>query len=106
MKASNQLHDAAQHTAMSTSHANIMQRQTVTPPPRFTDHPLTPPLTDKKPFTEAPRVIALFRQIHSEGIAERDTQTEFQLAIGEYDQIESTLQQDDVLSGYVEEKIR
>ena len=91
---------------MSTSQADVMQPRAVTPPPRFTDQPLTPPLTDKKPFTEAPRVIALFRHIHSGGIAERDAQTDFQLADGEYDQIESTLQQDDVLSGYVEEKIR
>jgi hypothetical protein len=60
----------------------------------------------KKPFAEAHRVIALFKQIHAGTDAERDARTEFQLADGEYDQIESTLQQDDVLSGYVDEKIR
>ncbi|KAF2788653.1 hypothetical protein K505DRAFT_255056 [Melanomma pulvis-pyrius CBS 109.77] len=83
-----------------------MKHQNVTPPPRFTDQPLTPPLTDKKPFAVAHRVIALFRQIYAKSDAERDARTEFQLADGEYDQIQSTLQQDDVLSGYVDEKIR
>ncbi|OWY42261.1 hypothetical protein AALT_g11983 [Alternaria alternata] len=83
-----------------------MKHQNVTPPPRFTDDPLTPPSTAKKPFAEAHRVIALFKQIHAGTDAERDARTEFQLADGEYDQIESTLQQDDVLSGYVDEKIR
>ncbi|KAF9733735.1 hypothetical protein PMIN01_08078 [Paraphaeosphaeria minitans] len=68
---------------MFISQADLMKHQNVTPPPTFTDQPLTPPLTDKKPFAEAHR-----------------------LADGEYDQIESTLQQNDVLSGYVDEKIR
>ncbi|KAL5121486.1 hypothetical protein ACEQ8H_000558 [Pleosporales sp. CAS-2024a] len=90
---------------MSTSQADLMQNQALRLPLRFTEQSLTPPSTDKKPFTEAPRVLALFRQIYS-GVAEREPRTEFQLADGEYDQIESTLQQDDLLSGYVEDKIR
>jgi hypothetical protein len=50
----NQLHDAAQNTIKSTSQTDVMQHQNVTPPPKFTDQPLTPTLTDKKPFAEAP----------------------------------------------------
>jgi hypothetical protein len=79
---------------MSISQADVMKHPDVTPPPRFTDQPLTPPLTDKKPFAGALRVIALFRQIHAGIDTERDARIEFQLAEGEYDQIESTLQQD------------
>jgi hypothetical protein len=90
---------------MSVSQAHVMNHQNVTPPPRFADQPLTPPSTAKKPFAGARRVIALFKQIHAGSDAERDSRTEFQLADGEYNQIESTLQQDDLLSGYVDEKI-
>jgi hypothetical protein len=46
-----------------------MQDQHVTPPSSFTQQPLTPPPTDKKHFTEAPRVIAHFKDIK----AGRDT---------------------------------
>lgn len=91
---------------MPISQTALIKHQNVTPPPRFIDDLLTPPSTAKKPFAEAHRVIALFKQIHAGTDAERDARTEFQLAEGEYDQIESTLQQDDVLSGYVDEKIR
>lgn len=83
-----------------------MKHQDITPPPRFTHRPWTPPLTDKKPYAGALHVIALFRQIQARIGAEQDAQTEFQLVEGEYDQIESTLQQDDVLSGCVDDKIR
>jgi hypothetical protein len=51
-----------------------------------------------------------FRQIRAGSDAEQDSEQdawiEFQVADGEYDQIERTLQQDDVLAGYVDEKIR
>ncbi|KAF1952620.1 hypothetical protein CC80DRAFT_527689 [Byssothecium circinans] len=67
--------------------ADVAQHQRATPPPSLTDQPLTPPLADKKNIT-------------------RDTQIEFELAEGEYSHIERTLQQDDVLSGYVQDKIR
>jgi len=87
---------------MSMSQADVTKHQDVTPPSSFTDQPLTPPLTDKKPYAGALHVIALFKQIQSGIDAEQDARTEFQLAEGEYDQIESILQQDDVLSGYVD----
>ncbi|KAA8627250.1 Z1 domain containing protein [Pyrenophora tritici-repentis] len=91
---------------MSTSQADVVQRQHVTPPPSLTDQPLTPPLTDKKPFAGALHVIALFREIQQGRNTTRDTQIEFELAEGEYDHIERTLQQDHVLWGYVQDKIR
>lgn len=91
---------------MSTSQPNVTQHQHVTPPSRSTSQPLTPPLTDKKPFTEAPRVIALFRRAHARKYTEKKPWIEFQLAKGEYDQIEGTLQQDAELLGFVKDKIR
>jgi hypothetical protein len=99
-------HNAAQHTAMSTSQADVAQHHHVTPPPSLTDQPSTPPLTDKKPFAGALRVIALFKEIQAGRNIKQDTQIDFKLAEGEYGHIERTLQQDDVLSGYVQDKIR
>jgi hypothetical protein len=83
-----------------------MQEQHVTPPSSFTQPPWTPPPTDKNHFTEAPRVIAHFRHIQ----AGRDTGggplKVFQLVQGEYEHIQRTLRQDDVLWGFVDDKIR
>jgi hypothetical protein len=91
---------------MSISQADETQYQHVTPPSSFTSQPLTPPLTDKRPSAGALRVIALFRQIQAGRNTKQGTWIEFQLAQGEYDEIESTLWQDDVLSGFVKDKIR
>lgn len=91
---------------MSTLQPNVTQYRHVTPPSRSGDQPLTPPLTDKKAFTQAPRVIALFRPIQAGRDTGGEPWKEFQLVPGEYDQIERTLQQDDELSGYVNNKIR
>ncbi|KAH5618965.1 hypothetical protein HBI23_245930 [Parastagonospora nodorum] len=91
---------------MSTSQADVTQHQRVTPPPFLTDQPLTPPLTDKKPSAGALRVIALLRDIQEGRSITGDTKIEFELAEGDYAHIERTLQQDDVLSGYVQNKIR
>ncbi|KAH5621129.1 hypothetical protein HBI68_253890, partial [Parastagonospora nodorum] len=52
------------------------------------------------------RVIAFFKRIRAGRNTVQDTRIDFQLAEGEYGQIASALQSDDVLSGYVEEKIR
>jgi hypothetical protein len=83
-----------------------MQDQHVTPPPSFPNQPLTPPLTVRKTSAEALRVIALFRQIQAAKNINQDTWIEFQLAQGEYDQIQSTLQQDSGLLGFVKDKIK
>ncbi|KAL5118396.1 hypothetical protein ACEQ8H_003746 [Pleosporales sp. CAS-2024a] len=99
-------HNTAQYTAMLTSQANIAHQQLVTPPPTSTKQPLTPPLTDKKQSLGVQRVIALFKQIQAGTDTVQDGRIEFQLAEGEYDQIESLLHSDDALSGYVEDKIR
>jgi hypothetical protein len=99
-------HDAAQHIAMSIMQANEKEHKHVTPPPRFPNQPPTPPLTDEKPFAEAPRVLALFERIQAGNYIEQGTVREFVLAQGEYDDIESTLQQDEVLPGYVKNIIR
>ncbi|KAI9695105.1 MAG: hypothetical protein M1820_008909 [Bogoriella megaspora] len=84
---------------MSMSQANV------TPPSSFTSQPLTPPSTDKEPWWEGRRVIALFRQIQAGRNSKQGTWIEFQLAQGEYEEIESKIQQDDVLEGYVKDKI-
>ena len=59
-----QLCDAAQHTAMSTPQTPL-EHQHITPPSSFADAPLTPPPTDEKAFTQAPRVITLFKDIEA-----------------------------------------
>jgi hypothetical protein len=83
-----------------------MQEQHVTPPSSFTQPPLTPPPTDKKHFTEAPRVIAHFRHIQAGRETGGGPLKVFQLVQGEYEHIERTLRQDDVLWGFVDDKIR
>jgi hypothetical protein len=99
-------HDAAQHIAMSMMQANAKEHKHVTPPPRFPNQPPTPPLTDKKPFAEAPRVLKLFKEIRAGIDTKQRTWEEFELTSGEYDQIKSALHQDNALSGYVQDKIR
>jgi hypothetical protein len=83
-----------------------MQDQYVTLLSSFTQQPLTPPLTDKKLSAEARRVITLFRHIQAGRDTRGDTWTEFQLATGEFNQLQSTLQQDGVLLGFMKDKIR
>lgn len=83
-----------------------MQDQHVTPPSSFTQQPLTPPPTDEKPSAEAHRVITLFRHFQAGRDTGGDTWAEFQLATEEFDQLQSTLKQDSVLSGFVKDKIR
>jgi hypothetical protein len=91
---------------MSRSFTRLVQRRQVTPPPRFTDHPLTPPLTDKKASAEATRVLKLFREIRAGTHTKQRPWEEFKLTPGEYDQVKSALHQDNALSGYVQDKIR
>lgn len=91
---------------MSILKANLAQNQHLTPPASFTSEPLTPPPTGKKPFATAPRVIAFLRLIQAGRNTEQGTLIEFQLAQGEYNKIERALQEDDVLAGYVKDKIR
>jgi hypothetical protein len=91
---------------MSKLQPDLTQHQRVTPPSSFTHQPLTPPLTDRKPLAGARRVIALFSQIQAGTHPNQGSWTEFQLAQGEFDQIEDTLRQDSVLRGFVEDKIR
>jgi hypothetical protein len=51
-------------------------------------------------------VIALFRDIRAGRHTKQGPWIEFQLAAGEYDEIERQLERDEVLSGYVKDKIR
>ena len=101
-----QLRDAAQHTTMSTSQTPLKEHQRITPPSSFVGVPLTPPPTDEKAFTQAPRVIALLRDIQAGRHVNQNPWTSFQLARGEYDEIERRLRQDESLFGYVKDKIR
>lgn len=101
-----QLRDVVQHTVMSPSHAAVTQDTRITPPSSFAFHPLTPPPTDEKPFTQVHRVIALFEEVRAGKDLKRDAWTEFQLSAGEYDEIKRRLRRDEDLSGYVNDKIR
>ena len=91
---------------MFSSHAPITKGSQITHPSSFTAHPLTPPPTDEKPFAQAHRVIALFKEIRAGKHTKRDPWTEFQLSAEEYDEIEGRLRRDEELSGYVNDKIR
>lgn len=91
---------------MSPSHATITKDSHTTPPSSFATRPLTPPPTDEKPFAQAPRVIALFKEIRAGRHVKREPWTEFQLSAGEYDEIERQLERDEDLLGYVKDKIR
>ncbi|KAF2621118.1 hypothetical protein BU25DRAFT_443956 [Macroventuria anomochaeta] len=91
---------------MSKSQSDVAQHKHITSPPSATDQPLPPPHTDRKSPAGALRVLALFRRIQAGTHTDQDPWIEFQLAQGEYDQIENTLRQDGVLWGFVDDKIR
>jgi hypothetical protein len=93
------------HTDMSALQI-LLKEQHITPPSSFVDPPLTPPPTDKKVFTQVPRILALFRERKAGTYDERNLWTVFQLAVGEYDELERQLKQEESLWGYVEDKIR
>ncbi|KAI9770858.1 MAG: hypothetical protein M1839_003021 [Geoglossum umbratile] len=84
----------------------LLKEQHITPPSSFVDPPLTPPPTDKKVFTQVPRVLALFREIQAGRPIERHPWTVFQLTLGEYDEIERQLEREESLWGFVKDKIR
>jgi hypothetical protein len=86
--------------------APLKDQQNIPPPSSFLGAPLTPPPTCKKAFTQASRVIALFKDIEAGRHAGQHPWTEFQLARGEYDEIERQLRQDEWLFGFVKDKIR
>jgi hypothetical protein len=91
---------------MSTLRAPLKDQQNITPLSSFLGAPLTPPPTCKKTFTQASRIIALFKDIQAGRHAKQHPWTEFQLAQGEYDEIERQLRQDDLLFGFVKDKTR
>lgn len=82
------------------------QARTITPPLKSFAQPLTPPLTDKKPFTGASRVIAHFREIQAGRDTGHGPWKVFRLAKGEFDEIERRLQQDNELLRFVKYKLR
>ena len=91
---------------MSTSQMPLKEHENITPPSSFAGAPLTPPPTDEKAFTQASRVVALFKDIQAGRHIERGPWTSFQLAGGEYEEIERQIRRDESLFGYVEDKIR
>jgi hypothetical protein len=91
---------------MSTSQTPPKEHQHITPPSSFVVAPLTPPPTDEKAFTQAPRVIALFKDIEAGKHIKQHPWTEFQLTQGEYDEIERRLKRDEWLWGFVKDKVR
>jgi hypothetical protein len=87
---------------MSTSQPSLKEHQHIT---RITSAP-SPPPTDKKAFTQASRIIALFKDIEAGRHVKEHPWTEFQLLQGEYDDIERQLRRDEALFGYTKDKIR
>ncbi|KAF2268619.1 hypothetical protein CC78DRAFT_609331 [Lojkania enalia] len=90
---------------MSTSRTAVNDYQHITPSSGFVDPPLTPPLNDGKPSTQAPQTITLFKDIEAGRLIKQPSRTVFQLAPGEYYEIERRIVQDEVLYGYVKDKI-
>jgi hypothetical protein len=91
---------------MSSSRDRQEPKQNNTPPSSFAQPPLTPPPTDEKPFVQAPRVIAFFKDIQAGRHINQHPWSEFSLGPGEYDKIEHLLNQDEELLGFVKDKIR
>ncbi|KAI9861212.1 MAG: hypothetical protein M1813_005385 [Trichoglossum hirsutum] len=91
---------------MSTSQTPLKEHKNITPPSSFIGMPLTPPPTDEKAFPQVPRVLALFKEIEAGRHVGRHPWTEFQLTLGEYDEIERRLEREESLWGYVRDKIR
>jgi hypothetical protein len=87
------------------SQAPLKERKNITPPSSFRGTPLTPPPTDEKAFTPVTRVLAIFRGIKAGGF-KSPLWIVIQLALGEYDEIERRLKQEESLWGYVKDKIR
>ncbi|OAL53034.1 hypothetical protein IQ07DRAFT_669743 [Pyrenochaeta sp. DS3sAY3a] len=80
----------------------------LSPPGLTNQENVVQPLTstrDMKPFAEARNVVALFRRIEAGKDTEGET-FDFQLDEGGFDQIQSLLEQDPVLWGFVDDKIR
>jgi hypothetical protein len=67
---------------------------------------LTPPSTNKKAFVQAPRILALFKDREAGRDTKQQPWTEFQLAEGEYHELERQLKRDESLFGFVQDKIR
>ena len=91
---------------MSTLRAPLKDQQNITPPSSFLGAPLTPPPTCKNAFTQASRIIALFKDIKAGRHAKQHPWTEFQLAEGEFDELERRLRQDESLFEFVKDKTR
>jgi hypothetical protein len=88
------------------SQAPTTQHHHNTPPSSFVGPPLTPPPTDEKPFLQAHRIVALFKDIRAGRHTKQNPWWEFQLASGEYGEIKRQLDRDGALSEYVKDKIR
>jgi hypothetical protein len=67
---------------------------------------LAPPSTNKQAFVQAPRILALFKDREAGRGTKQQPWTEFQLAEGEYDELERQLKRDESLFGFVQDKIR
>lgn len=67
---------------------------------------LAPPSTNKKAFVQAPRILALFKDREARRDTKQQPWTEFQLAEGEYHELERQLKRDESLFGFVQDKIR
>ncbi|CAE7205668.1 FabG [Pyrenophora teres f. teres] len=101
-----QRRDTVQYTAMSSSPNSEEAIQRITPLFSFMGPLLTPPHTNERPFTQAPRVIALFQEIRAGQHFDCQPWIEFLLVPGEVDEVQRLLERDEDLLGFVEDKIR
>jgi hypothetical protein len=76
---------------MSMSQASVVHKHHTTPPSSFAEHPLTPPPTDEKRFTQVQPVLALFEAIQNGRYLRERPWREFWLDEGENEEIERQL---------------
>ncbi len=77
----------------------------ITPPGSITYSPPTLPLTGTKPATNATRILQVFRDCQK-GTPPRSPWTAYKLNSEEYEELLDQLKHDELLGGFVEDKVR
>ncbi|KAI9743008.1 MAG: hypothetical protein M1818_003303 [Claussenomyces sp. TS43310] len=77
----------------------------ITPPESTINSPPTPPLTDTKPAARVARIRRALRGCQN-GVPPRSPWTVYNLSSEEYEELLDRLQHDELLNGFVVDKVR
>jgi hypothetical protein len=77
----------------------------ITPPGSIINGPPTPPLTDTKPIARVARILRVFRDCQN-GALPRSPWTACKLNSEEYEELLDQLKHDELLEGFVADKVR